>query len=56
MVDPTQLPGVIRAYADAFNDAIYVAVTASALTFVCAWGMGWRNIKQPKTDAKDAPS
>lgn len=53
IVGPTQLAGVLRAYAEAFNDAIFVAVGTSAATFVCAWGMGWRNIKQKKIDSSN---
>jgi len=47
VVTPAELPGVLSAYAYAVGKAFYVALGASAATFLFAWGMGWGRI-QPK--------
>ncbi|KAH8768672.1 efflux pump [Hyaloscypha sp. PMI_1271] len=47
IVTPAELPGVFSAYAYAVGKAFYVALGASAATFLFAWGMGWGRI-QPK--------
>lgn len=56
VVSSDHLPGVFRAYAEAFDKTMYVAVVASAAMFVCAWGMGWHSIKDKKTEAVEESS
>lgn len=46
IVSPGELPGVLRSYAYAIDKTFYVAVGASAGTFLFAWGMGWQKIKK----------
>ncbi|GJD04410.1 efflux pump [Colletotrichum higginsianum] len=48
VVTPDELPGVLRSYAYAIDKTFYVALGASAGTFLFAWGMGWRKIQQKK--------
>lgn len=50
VVTPDELPGVLSAYAYAVDKTFYVALGASAGTFVFAWGMGWRKIRNKKHD------
>jgi hypothetical protein len=45
-----ELPGVLNSYAYALNRTFYVAVGASAGTFLFAWGMGWRKVQQKKAN------
>lgn len=56
VVSSAQLPGVLHAYSEAFNKTMYVAVAASAATFVCAWGMGWHSLQRKKTKASETSS
>jgi hypothetical protein len=48
VVTPDELPGVLSAYAYAVDKTFYVALGASAGTFLFAWGMGWRKIQNKK--------
>lgn len=50
VVTPDELPGVLSAYAYAVDKTFYVALGASAGTFLFAWGMGWRKIQKKKRD------
>ncbi|PMD53429.1 efflux pump [Hyaloscypha bicolor E] len=50
VVTPAELPGVLSAYAYAVDKVFYVALGASASTFLFAWGMGWRRIQQKKVN------
>ncbi|KAL0942291.1 efflux pump [Colletotrichum truncatum] len=49
VVTPDQLPGVLRSYAYAIDRTFYVALGASAGSFLFAWGMGWRRIDRKKS-------
>lgn len=51
VVSPSELPAVLRSYAYAVDKTFYVALCASAGTFVFAWGMGWQKIQKKKTPA-----
>ncbi|KAL2829500.1 major facilitator superfamily domain-containing protein [Aspergillus cavernicola] len=52
-VDADVLPGVLRAYNGAIVKVIYVAVAGTAASLVCAFGMGWVNVKAKKEGAKE---
>ncbi|KAI9684239.1 MAG: hypothetical protein M1822_005712 [Bathelium mastoideum] len=46
LVSAQQLPGVLRAYSTAVDSVMYLGVGLGALAFVCAWGLGWKDIKR----------
>ncbi|OIW25670.1 efflux pump [Coniochaeta ligniaria NRRL 30616] len=56
VVAPDELLGVLRSYAYAVDKTFYVALGASAGTFLFAWGMGWRRIQQKKGNNPDLPT
>jgi hypothetical protein len=54
IVTPEELPGVLNSYAYALNQTLYVALGASAGTFLFAWGTGWRKTQQKKRNRDGA--
>jgi hypothetical protein len=48
VVTPEELPGILSSYAYALNRTFYVALGASAGTFLFAWGLGWRKVQEKK--------
>lgn len=48
VVDPEDVPGVLKAYNLGVNRNFYLAVGASAGTFLFSWGMGWYSVKKKK--------
>lgn len=49
ITDPTQLAGILVAYSKSIDHVFYLSVGCSCACFLCAWGMGWKDIrKQPK--------
>lgn len=49
-VPTDSLDGVLMAYSKSINRVMYLAVGASGLALVCAFGMGWKNIKAKKME------
>lgn len=49
-----QLPGVLFPYNKATNEDFYLAAGASSVTFLAAWGMGWKSIKKAKLVTPEA--
>lgn len=45
VVDTTDLPGVLRAYAQSVDRVFYFTAAAGVICFLAAWGMGWRDIR-----------
>ncbi|KAF4766518.1 hypothetical protein HAV15_010474 [Penicillium sp. str.  len=54
VVSKNNLPGVVKAYSLAVDHTFYLAVGATACTFVFAFGMGWRKIAT-KNDTRAVP-
>ncbi|KAK7420979.1 hypothetical protein QQZ08_010152 [Neonectria magnoliae] len=50
-VSANDLPGALAAYAKGVDAVFYLAVAASCVMFMSAWGMGWKDIRK-KTPAK----
>jgi hypothetical protein len=48
VIPKESLTGVIEAYNDSLNQVFYIAAAASAVCFVFAWGMGWKDIRKKK--------
>jgi hypothetical protein len=46
ITDPTQLAGVLIAYSKSIDRVFYLALGCSCACFVCAWGMGWNDIRK----------
>lgn len=44
VVDPQDLPGVLKAYQQGINDNFYLVAVASAATFFLAFAMGLNRI------------
>lgn len=44
----TELSGVLKSYAKAVNSVFYTLAALAVLAFVCAWGMGWKNVGKAK--------
>lgn len=53
VVSKKQLPGVLLAYSKAIDHVFYLAAGLTVLTFVFAWGMGWKSVKKTKTVKPD---
>lgn len=54
VITSDQLPGILRSYAYAIDRTFYVALGASAGTFLFAWGMGWRMIQKKGNGTSDS--
>lgn len=50
IVSAQDLPGVLVAYANSFDRVFYLVAAVSVLTWVTAWGMGWKDIRTTKQD------
>lgn len=48
IVPQASLPGVIQSYNDSINQVFYIAAGCGFVSFVLAWGIGWKSIKKPK--------
>jgi hypothetical protein len=48
IVSAQDLPGVLVAYANSLDRVFYLVAAVSVLTWVAAWGMGWKDIRKPK--------
>ncbi len=46
LVSAQQLPGVLRAYSKAVDSVMYMGIGLGGLAFTCAWGLGWKDIRQ----------
>lgn len=54
ITDPTQLAGVLIAYSKSIDRVFYLAIGCSCACFLCAWGMGWKDIrKKSKTEPQE---
>ncbi|KAK8110565.1 efflux pump protein [Apiospora kogelbergensis] len=53
LVPPDSLPevleGVLQSYADSFDRVFYLVTACAVMTFVAAWGVGWKDTRQKKT-------
>ncbi|CZR65599.1 related to MFS multidrug transporter [Phialocephala subalpina] len=54
VVKPEDIPGVLKAYNLGVNRNFYLAVGASAGTFLFSWGMGWSSVKKKKNVTPEA--
>ncbi|KAF2228775.1 MFS general substrate transporter [Viridothelium virens] len=46
IVSAEQLPGVLRAYSKGVDATMYLGIGIGVLSFVCAWGLGWKDIRK----------
>jgi hypothetical protein len=46
LVLPQQLAGVLVAYSKAVDSVMYLGVGLGCLAFLCAWGLGWKDIRK----------
>ena len=46
LVSADQLPGLLQAYSTAIDLVMYVGVGLGASAFICAWGLGWKDIRK----------
>ncbi|TVY83625.1 Efflux pump mlcE [Lachnellula suecica] len=46
--------GVIESYSQAVSHVFYIAAAAGAMSFILAWGIGWKSVKKPKTVKPEA--
>ena len=46
LVSAQQLPEVLRAYSKAVDSVMYLGIGLGGLAFVCAWGLGWKDIRK----------
>jgi hypothetical protein len=54
ITDPTQLAGVLIAYSKSIDRVFYLAIGCSCACFLCALGMGWKDIrKKSKTEPQE---
>jgi hypothetical protein len=53
IVSGDQLAGVIRAYSSSVDRVFYIGVGTSICAFVCAWGMGWVDIREKKASDRE---
>lgn len=53
VVSVEQLPSVLEAYAISFDRVFYFVTGLTAMTFVTAWGLGWRDVRKKKKPAKE---
>jgi hypothetical protein len=53
VVKPEELQGVLQAYNLGIDRNFYLAASASALTFVFCWGMGWYSVKKKDVDTRE---
>lgn len=49
IVPADDLPGVLWAYAKAFDAVFYLVTAGSVCMFIVSWGMGWKDIRKKKT-------
>lgn len=52
VVQPWELPGVIKAYNTSFTREFYLAAVAYIIMVFSAWGMGWHSVKKQKGDSR----
>ncbi|KAI1314094.1 major facilitator superfamily domain-containing protein [Xylaria venustula] len=52
VVEAQYLPSVLRAYSDSIDKIFYLATAIGALTVFVVWGMGWKDIRKAKANAK----
>lgn len=48
VVDKEKLPQVLIAYDEAVTNTLYIGAASGVVVFICAWGMGWKDIKKTK--------
>ncbi|KAE8365531.1 MFS general substrate transporter [Aspergillus caelatus] len=53
VVQPGELPGVIKAYNLSFTREFYLAAVAYIAMIFSAWGMGWYSVKKQKGGSRD---
>jgi hypothetical protein len=46
IVSAQKLPGVLQAYSTAIDSVMYLGIGLGGLAFVCAWGLGWKDIRK----------
>ncbi|KFY33399.1 hypothetical protein V494_07663 [Pseudogymnoascus sp. VKM F-4513 (FW-928)] len=46
LVSAEQLLAVLRAYGKAIDAVMYLGIGLGVLAFVCAWGLGWKDIRK----------
>lgn len=49
---PEVLEGVLQSYSDSFDRVMYLVTACAVMTFVTAWGVGWKDTRQKKTAAE----
>ncbi|KAK8004428.1 carbohydrate esterase family 4 protein [Apiospora arundinis] len=49
---PEVLEGVLQSYSDSFDRVMYLVTACAVMTFVAAWGVGWKDTRQKKTAAE----
>ena len=53
VTNPNILAGVLAAYSKSIDRVFYLTIACSAIGFLFAWGMGWKDIRQkPETKAR----
>lgn len=52
VVSKEELPNVLRAYANSFDQTFYLVIGLSCVTFITSWGLGNHDVKN-KPDTKD---
>lgn len=46
LATPQQLSGVVLAYSQAIDSVMYLGIALGGCAFLCAWGLGWKDIRQ----------
>ncbi|KAI1088255.1 MFS general substrate transporter [Rostrohypoxylon terebratum] len=54
VVSPTDLNGVLTAYANSLGRIYYLAVAFAAICGIASWGMGWNDLRKKEVNSSDA--
>jgi hypothetical protein len=53
IVQPSNLPGVLTAYANSVDRTFYLVAALAASCGIVLWGMGWRDLRKGNSTATD---
>lgn len=53
-VTSSELPGVLTAYAKSIDRNFYLTAGMAVGCFICAWGMGWKDLRQKKEKKEES--
>jgi hypothetical protein len=52
IVQPGELPGVLKAYANSLDRVFYLVAASAATCSIALWGMGWQDLRKKDASGK----